>query len=68
MGRIKDLWINAMVAEHDADEYERTRKRRARLARRHGLISEHEFQRELYEAEREACDMRGAAIKRLCST
>lgn len=54
-----------MVAEHDADEYERTRKRQARRAFLRAELNAREFERECHEAEKEACNMRAKVIAAL---
>ncbi len=55
-------FADAVVDERTADDYERSRKARARRAHERGLIETREFERECYEAEREACNMRAVVV------
>lgn len=63
MGAFKAIAIDIANGIPDADAYERARKDRARRAYKAKQITAREFTREIHEAEHEACNMRGNAIR-----
>ena len=65
MNAFSDAWIASVQGERDADDYEKRRSARARRAHERGLIDAREFEREKFEAIREANNMRAKVIASL---